>query len=248
MNNSRSYLDHCEWLSYRKLGNFYLRNNLKIIFIGNSRIRWNYDSYTNDIPGIITKLALFNNINIDSFVFYSGQTTLEQHWHNPDIHNLIKSDWFDFIIFHEYGIREASEIEWSLYLEYASKFIQLTQGQIIPILLTTWGFQNDTHIPDKLSAKAKTIASYNSNIYTEIFDTGKFLKNFYKLNNIFYDISHLNIDSMYFLCCLFHYFLHKQPILNTVNSFETEIGMRIDMDIDKMKFLEKLAWMEYNNI
>lgn len=227
------YTEHMNWLRQRRLGEQPPRKRLKAVFIGNSKTYWN------DIPGIIVELAKDYGVEMSTKVIAVGSETLEGHWVTGEAQAAINEDWADFVVLQEQSYREYSENEWPLYLEYATRFIQLCKKDSAPIIYSTWGYKDWPSLVPKITGHAFTIINDEQNAYSEVCPVGEA----WQSNPDFFDDDrHPNTTGAYLSACVFHALLHQTSPEGLTSNLTTKGGTQINIDSSTAQTLQKTAW------
>jgi prepilin-type N-terminal cleavage/methylation domain-containing protein len=229
------HTEHLNWLRQRRLGEQPPRKLMRAVFVGNSRIYWN------DIPGIVVELGRAAGIEISTKVVVEGSQTLEGHWNKGQAQSAIAADWNDFVVLQEQGGRESSEDEWPLYLDYATRFIQLCKTDAVPMIYSTWGFKDYPQMQPSITASAFKVINDSQNAHSEVCPVGEA----WRSNpgpELFDDDRHPSIYGAYLSACVFHAAFHCMSPEGLTSSLTTKEGTRINIDPAVARGLQKLAW------
>ena len=96
------------------------KTQLNILFIGNSL------TYSNDLPQLVVKEGLKNKIKISTKMIALPNYSLEDHWNEGQVQELISSKKYDFVIIQQ-GPSSQSEGRKTL-LEYGGKYSNLCKS------------------------------------------------------------------------------------------------------------------------
>jgi hypothetical protein len=229
------YTEHLNWLRQRRLGEQPPRKRLRAVFVGNSRTYWN------DIPGIVVELGRDMGVEISTKVVVQGGQTLEWLWDAGEARNAITEDWADFVVLQEQGGRESSADEWPLYLDYATRFVQLCKRDAVPVIYSTWGFKDYPYMQPKITGRAFNIINDERNTHSEVCPVGEA----WRTNpgpELFDDDRHPSVFGAYLTACMFHALFHNLSPEGLKSSLTTKAGTEISLDPATAGNLQKVAW------
>ena len=230
--------NHSNWLRQRRLGEQPPRNRMRAVFVGNSRTYWN------DIPGIVVELGRDMGVEILTKVVVEGSQTLEGHWNKGEAQAVITEDWTDFVVLQEQGGREGgttSEEEWPLYLDYATRFIQLCKRDAAPVIYSTWGFKDGAYMQPTITGRAFSIINDERNTHSEVCPVGEAWRRD-PGPELFDDDRHPSVYGAYLSACMFHALFHNLSPEGLKSSLTTKAGTEINIEPDTAQALQKLAW------
>lgn len=226
---------HSNWLRQRRLGEQPPRKRMRAVFVGNSRTYWN------DIPGIVVELGRDMGVEISTKVVVEGGQTLEGHWNNGEAQDAITGDWADFVVLQEQGGRESSEEEWPLYLDYATRFIQLCKRDAAPMIYSTWGFKDESDMQPTITERAFAIINDERNTHSEVCPVGEAWRTD-PGPELFDDDRHPSVYGAYLSACVFHALFHSMSPEGLTSSLTTKDGTQINIVPATAQGLQKLAW------
>lgn len=227
--------DHSNWLYQRRLGEQPPRTRMRAVFVGNSRTYWN------DIPGIVVELGRAVGVEISTKVIVEGGQSLEGHWNKGEAQEAIASDWSDFVVLQEQGGRESSENEWPMYLDYATRFIQLCKKDAVPVVYSTWGFKDYPYMQPEITGRAFRIINDERNTHSEVCPVGEAWRKD-PGPELFDDDRHPSVSGAYLSACVFHALFHSMSPEGLTGSLTTKDGTQINIDPSTAQTLQKLAW------
>jgi Prokaryotic N-terminal methylation motif len=229
------HTEHLNWLRQRRLGEQPPRKRLKVVFVGNSKTYWN------DIPGIVVELGKDFGVEVSTKVVVEGGQTLEGHWERGEAQNAILEDWSDFVVIQEQSNREYSEDEWPLYLDYATRLIQLCKRDSVPVIYSTWGFRDYAYLQPTITRRAFSIINEKENTHSEVCPVGEA----WRCDpgpDLFDDDRHPSIYGAYLSACVFHAFFNCASPEGLKSSLTTKSGTQVDIDPGTARKLQKTAW------
>lgn len=229
------YTEHMNWLRQRRLGEQPFRKRLRAVFVGNSKTYWN------DIPGIVVELAKDRGVELSTKVVAVGGQTLEGHWDGEEAQAAITGDWSDFVVFQEQSYREYSADEWPLYMDYATRFVQLCKRDAVPVIYSTWGYRDWPSLRQTITGHAFAVINDERNTHAEVCPVGEA---WWESGNpdLFDDDRHPSPKGAYLSACVFHALLHQTSPERLTNSLTTKSGVRVDIDPATALTLQKSAW------
>jgi prepilin-type N-terminal cleavage/methylation domain-containing protein len=227
--------NHSNWLRQRRLGEQPRRTKMRAVFVGNSRTYWN------DIPGIVVELGRDMGVEILTKVVVEGGQTLEGHWNKGEAQDVITADWSDFVVLQEQGGREVAAEEWPLYLDYATRFIQLCKSDAVPVIYSTWGFKDESHLQPNVTARAFAIKNDERNGHTEVCPVGEAWRTD-PGPELFDDDRHPSVYGAYLSACVFHALFHDKSPEGLTSSLTTKDGTQVNVDPSTAQMFQKLAW------
>jgi type II secretory pathway pseudopilin PulG len=234
--NSAEYVEHLNWLRQRRLDDPPHRKNLRVVFIGNSL------TYYQDMPGIVVEFAKTIGTTIKAKVVVQGAQTLEGHWNdNFNAQNAITSEWNDFIVLQERGMRPYYEPD--LYQEYASKFCDLTNNDAITLMFVNW--EQQIAYQDTVTNQSVVAIQKQENKGSEICAIGEAWKiaSIERSDiNLYIDDRHPNENGAYLTACFIHSVLHRVSPVGLPNSVVTQNGTSISIDPEYANYLQNVAW------
>jgi prepilin-type N-terminal cleavage/methylation domain-containing protein len=227
--------EHSNWLYQRRLGEQPPRKRMRAVFVGNSRTYWN------DIPGIVVELGRDMGVEISTKVIVEGGQSLEGHWNKGDAQEAITKDWSDFVVLQEQGGRESTESEWPLYLDYATRFIQLCKRIAVPVVYSTWGFKDYAYMQPTITGRAFAIINDERNTHSQVSPVGEAWRKD-PGPELFDDDRHPSVHGAYLSACVFHSLFHCTSPEGLTGSLTTKDGTQINIDPSTAQMLQKLAW------
>lgn len=229
------YTEHLNWLRQRRLGEQPPRKRMRAVFVGNSKTYWN------DIPGIVVELAKDSGVELSVKVVAVGSQTLEGHWEGPDAQGAITEDWADFVVLQEQSYREYSDDEWLLYMEYATRFVQLCKREATPVIYSTWGYRDWSSLQPTITGHAFAIINDERNTHAEVCPVGEA---WWSSGNadLFDDDRHPNPQGSYLSACTFHALFHCSSPEGLTSSLTTRSGTQINIDPATATDLQRTAW------
>jgi len=232
---SAEHTNHSNWLRQRRLGEQPPRNRMRAVFVGNSRTYWN------DIPGIVVELGRDMGVEITTKVVVEGGQTLEWLWNAGEAQNAITEDWTDFVVLQEQGGRESSDEEWPLYLDYATRFVQLCKRDAVPVIYSTWGFKDYPSMQSTITGRAFSIINDERNTHSEVCPVGEAWRTD-PGPELFDDDRHPSVFGAYLTACMFHALFHNLSPEGLTSVLTTKAGTQINLDPATAGDFQKLAW------
>lgn len=234
---SAEYVEHMSWLRQRRLDDQPHRKNLRVVFIGNSRL------YYYDTPGIVVQFAKTIGTHIDAKVIVEGGQSLMGHWEQGLAQNAIESRWNDFVVLQEKG--DAQYYDPETYHEYVTKFTKLCKNDAAVLLMVNWYVPSDFRYIDRLTSEVVSAIKNPDNKGSEILASGEAFRSAMTERpdiNLFLDDGHPNEIGAYYSACFFHSVMHRVSPVGLPNEICTNDGVNIFIDPEVALFLQKKSW------
>jgi hypothetical protein len=235
--DSANYVEHLSWLRQRRLDDQPHRKNLRVVFVGNSRL------YYFDTPGIVVEFAKKIGTTVDAKVIVQGGQNLQGHWENGFAQNAIESRWNDFVILQEKGYDQYDQPD--IYQEYVTKFTKLCKNDTAVLLMVNWYIPSDFQCIDKLISEVVKAINNSDNKGSEILASGEAFRSAMTERpdiNLFLDDGHPNEIGAYYSACFLHAVMHRVSPLGLPNEVTTEDGTTVRISPSTAEYLQNKAW------
>lgn len=235
--DSAEYVEHMSWLRQRRLDDQPHRKNLRVVFVGNSRL------YYFDTPGIVVEFAKKIGTHINAKVVVEGGQSLQGHWEQGLAQNAIESRWNDFVVLQEKG--DAQYYNAETYQEYITKFTKLCKNDAAVLLMVNWYVPSDFQYIDKLISEVVSAINNPDNKGSEILASGEAFRSAMTERpdiNLFLDDGHPNEIGAYYSACFFHAVMHRVSPVGLPNEVTTENGTTVNIDSSTAEYLQNKAW------
>jgi hypothetical protein len=127
---------------------------LRVLFLGNSY------TYVNDLPGRVQQLADARGElrPLAPRMIAAGGATLQDHWHNQQVHHALQHEPWDYVVLQEQSLRPLDQPD--MMHHYAQQLHQsIIAGGAASIVYLTWARRDQPELQAGLSAAYRQCAA-----------------------------------------------------------------------------------------